>query len=257
MTKPLVTAHTIVRNEERFLWYAITSVIDHVDHMLIYDTGSTDKTVAIIKSFSSPKISFSQKGTVNAKQLVELRNQQILATDSHWLLNLDGDEIYPQAAITELIATMKTAPPHTLGIATPFINFAGDIYHQQSRSKGRYNIAGHIGHINIRGIRLSPKLTVTGAYPNETYCVGDRPVQHLTKQLVITKQPFFHAGDLPRSPRDRGVLARKHVIDRGLPLSLPHPEVFSQIPPITSMDIHPRRSLIYEILATIKSWVKK
>ena len=44
-----VWAHTLVKNEERYIWYAVMSVIDWVDKILIWDTGSTDKTVEIIK----------------------------------------------------------------------------------------------------------------------------------------------------------------------------------------------------------------
>lgn len=39
-----IWAHTIVKNEERFIWYSVMSVINHVDKILIWDTGST-KTI--------------------------------------------------------------------------------------------------------------------------------------------------------------------------------------------------------------------
>ena len=44
-----IWVNTIVHNEENFIWFAVMSVIDYVDKVLIYDTGSTDKTVEIIK----------------------------------------------------------------------------------------------------------------------------------------------------------------------------------------------------------------
>ena len=44
-----IWAHTLVMNEDRFIWYAVMSVIDYVDKILIFDTGSTDGTVRIIK----------------------------------------------------------------------------------------------------------------------------------------------------------------------------------------------------------------
>ena len=47
--KKTLTAHMMLCNEERWCWYAIMSVIDHVDHMIIFDTGSTDRTVEIVK----------------------------------------------------------------------------------------------------------------------------------------------------------------------------------------------------------------
>ncbi|KKR53922.1 MAG: Glycosyl transferase family 2 [Candidatus Woesebacteria bacterium GW2011_GWD2_40_19] len=44
-----VWAHTLVKNEEKWLWYSVTSVIDHVDKLLLWDTGSTDKSIEIEK----------------------------------------------------------------------------------------------------------------------------------------------------------------------------------------------------------------
>ena len=44
-----VWVHTLVKNEERYIWYSVMSVIDYIDKILIWDTGSTDKTVDIIK----------------------------------------------------------------------------------------------------------------------------------------------------------------------------------------------------------------
>lgn len=45
----MITVHTLVKNEERYLWFAVTSVIDYVDKMLLWDTGSTDRTIQLIK----------------------------------------------------------------------------------------------------------------------------------------------------------------------------------------------------------------
>lgn len=43
--KNTITAHVMVKNEEFFIFEAIRSVIEHVDKMIIFDTGSTDGTV--------------------------------------------------------------------------------------------------------------------------------------------------------------------------------------------------------------------
>ena len=51
---------SLVKNEERFLWYAINSILPFVDKIMIWDTGSTDKTVEILKLITSPKISFKE-----------------------------------------------------------------------------------------------------------------------------------------------------------------------------------------------------
>ncbi|MBU1256082.1 hypothetical protein KKA49_00135 [Patescibacteria group bacterium] len=59
MTRIKIIVHCLVKNEERFIWYAIKSVLPFVDKIMVWDTGSTDKTIQIIKSIKSKKISLS------------------------------------------------------------------------------------------------------------------------------------------------------------------------------------------------------
>ena len=47
-----ITAHCLIKNEENFVWYAIKSVVDFVDKIIVFDTGSTDKTVELIKKLA-------------------------------------------------------------------------------------------------------------------------------------------------------------------------------------------------------------
>ncbi len=76
--KKTIWAHTLVRNEENFIWFAINSIIDYVDKILIYDLGSTDKTIEIIKTINNQKIILKQ--FPRNKDMIELgqRRQQML-----------------------------------------------------------------------------------------------------------------------------------------------------------------------------------
>jgi glycosyltransferase involved in cell wall biosynthesis len=51
-TKPTIGLLMMVKNEERRLHVSLNSVVGSVDAIIIYDTGSTDKTLDIIKEFS-------------------------------------------------------------------------------------------------------------------------------------------------------------------------------------------------------------
>ena len=44
-----IWANTLVRNEERYLWFSVMSVINWVDKILIWDDASTDNTYEIAK----------------------------------------------------------------------------------------------------------------------------------------------------------------------------------------------------------------
>jgi glycosyltransferase involved in cell wall biosynthesis len=51
-TKPTIGAIMMVKNEHKRIHVSLNSVVGHVDALIIYDTGSTDNTVDIIKEFS-------------------------------------------------------------------------------------------------------------------------------------------------------------------------------------------------------------
>jgi tetratricopeptide (TPR) repeat protein len=77
----------IVRNEERFLGDALTSVQGVVDEICIVDTGSTDGTVAIAESFGA-RITF-----VSWRDDFALaRNAALAMATGAWIFVLDADE---------------------------------------------------------------------------------------------------------------------------------------------------------------------
>src|SRR3989339_474663 len=94
----MITAHCIVKNEENFVWYALNSVIDHVDEMIIWDQGSSDKTIEIVKTINNPKITFKKV----SESVEKLRQRMIEETNGDWMFILDGDEIWYEDAVKNL-----------------------------------------------------------------------------------------------------------------------------------------------------------
>jgi glycosyltransferase involved in cell wall biosynthesis len=194
-----ITTHTIVKNEQNWIKQALLSVIDQVDQMLVWDTGSTDKTVAIIKSINSPKIVFSQKGPVDRQQLVNLRNLQIKATRTPWFILLDGDEIWPKNNLVQLIKAMEKVQLNTIALVNRTKNCVGDINHFLPESKGRYRIGPWQGHLNIRAIRNLPGLKVVGEYPDEAYIYQGKKLQDQPERLEFVDTWYLHATHLKRT----------------------------------------------------------
>jgi glycosyltransferase involved in cell wall biosynthesis len=99
-----LTVHCLIKNEENFIFYAIKSVVDFVDKIIIFDTGSTDKTVAIVNSLVNQyphKIIFEEKGDCNKSQHTLLRQEMIEKTKTEWFMVLDGDEIWTKRGMEE------------------------------------------------------------------------------------------------------------------------------------------------------------
>ena len=77
----------IVKNEERSLARCLESVRGHVDRMIILDTGSTDRTVEIARSFGAEVHHYEWQDDFAAA-----RNAALELSDATWNLVLDADE---------------------------------------------------------------------------------------------------------------------------------------------------------------------
>jgi len=77
----------IVKNEEKFLGRCLESVKKLVDEIAVVDTGSTDNTVEIARSFGAKIYSFAW-----TDDFAEARNYSLSVCSCDWVLILDADE---------------------------------------------------------------------------------------------------------------------------------------------------------------------
>ena len=194
-----ITTHTIIKNEERFIRQVLLSVEKFADEMLVWDTGSTDKTVEIIKSLKSPKIKFKQCGKVDRTGLIKLRNEQVKITKTPWFLILDGDEIWPKENLKKLVKAMKEAKKDIIALVNKTRNCIGDLDHFVPQEKGKYQIGPWKGHLNIRAIRNIKGLKVEGEYPLEAYTLDGKKIQDLVEKLEFVDIWYLHTTHLKRS----------------------------------------------------------
>ena len=228
-----ISCHCLIKNEENFIWFAINSVIDYVDELLVWDTGSTDKTIEIIKSIENSKIKFREVGHASPVRISELRQQMLEETNADWLLILDGDEIWYQSSVQKLIAEVNINKEYNIAVV-PMKVLIGDIFHYQEAKAGKYTIAGRVGHHTVRALNLrSNNLHVEGIYPNEAY-VTDKgiKVQNLpSNKILFLEKQYLHASHLNRSSRDRKKI--KYEIGEEFSKDFYYPEVlFKTRPPI-------------------------
>lgn len=248
------TVHTIVKNEDIWIWFALQSVLPFVDQVLVFDTGSFDKTVEIIKSIRSPKIILEEKGVQEPKGLVKLRQEQIERTKTEWLFLLDGDEVWPEGQLRKLLAVSESASEGTAALFNRTKNCLGDIYHYLPDSAGRYEIAGVKGHLNMRMIRKTPDLRVMGEYPLESYINKEGKLTEQEKNLRFVDCWYLHTSCLRRSGSDRskksGSFGKSKIWEKGLKLQKGElPEVFSLPRPGLVADPLVPRGMVYEIVS--------
>ncbi|WP_254786481.1 TPR domain-containing glycosyltransferase [Bacillus sp. 71mf] len=77
----------IVKDEEDCIGKCLNSIKDVVDEMIIVDTGSSDRTVEICKSFGAQVFDFPWNGSFSAA-----RNYGLERATGDWILWLDADE---------------------------------------------------------------------------------------------------------------------------------------------------------------------
>ncbi len=204
MTLNNVTAHTLVKNEEKWIWFSIMSVINFVDKLIIFDTGSTDNTVNVIKEILkneeyARKISFEEKGAIPPDKFSLLRQEQIDQTFTDWFLVLDGDEIWYEADIKNVAHIIQNTSKKMLAIR--FHNCTKDIYHYSKFESGSYNIKGIKGNITLKLISKNISgLAAIGPYGNEGYYDNSgNPIQNSENDIQIIDGFFLHTSNLVRS----------------------------------------------------------
>jgi tetratricopeptide (TPR) repeat protein len=78
----------IVRDEEEMLERCLGSVAGAVDQIVVVDTGSSDRSAEIARSFGAEVIGVEWAGS-----FAEARNVSLDAADGEWILFLDADEV--------------------------------------------------------------------------------------------------------------------------------------------------------------------
>jgi tetratricopeptide (TPR) repeat protein len=78
----------IVRDEQEMLPRCLAAVVDAVDEIVIVDTGSSDRTIEIARSFGAQVIEREWTGS-----FADARNVSFDAATGDWLMYLDADEV--------------------------------------------------------------------------------------------------------------------------------------------------------------------
>jgi len=84
---PTLAACLIVRDEEAVLAECLGSLDGVVDEIVVYDTGSVDRTIEIAESSGALVVAGSWTGNFSAA-----RNAALGAVSSDWVLSIDADE---------------------------------------------------------------------------------------------------------------------------------------------------------------------
>ena len=266
-SKKTIWGNCLVRNEDRWVWYALNSVIEYLDKILVWDTGSTDKTVEIIKTIKNPKIEFREYGLVTKESYPQARQAMLEKTRADWMFLIDGDEIWRKDDIKEVVEVINQKGDAAESVVVKTINLLGDIYHYQEEEAGKYEIAGRRGHYNLRAINMGISgLHAAGPHGEQGYFDADgKPIQERDqKKILFVDASYFHATHLSRSSekeKDKEVPTRaqkrKYEIGLTFPKDMKYPEVFFLKRPAIVPDLWMKMTKMEWFRAAVQTPFKK
>lgn len=264
-----ITVHTLVQNEEKYIWFSVMSVIDYVDKVFIWDTGSSDNTIKIIKEIQKEypdKVYFKQVGKVDPDQFTSIRQQMLNETKTDWLILVDGDEVWWDETIKEVVGIINDRGDSFDTIVNKYANLIGDIFHFQDESAGKYNIDGQSGFLTIRAMnRKLPGLNVgkphgqQGFFDKDGLLIQNRDEK---KRFHLNKVTNLHFTNLPRSKKafdikvPKRAMKYKYELGNSFPFDYYYPEVFFRSKPKVVDDPWQVRSVGYELRALVETPLK-
>jgi len=181
----------IVKDEENCITRCLDSVIDLVDEMVIVDTGSTDNTIDICRSYNARVFNYSWNNN-----FAEARNFGLAKVTQDWVLWLDADEKVARENREQLSNQDLFANYDALSV--PIINFYGEKVNHDEIAK----IAQPRLFRNHMGFRFENKihewLNISSAYDQERVGFLDLKIYHYgyLNTQVENKQKFLRNVEL-------------------------------------------------------------
>lgn len=115
-----ITLSMIVRNEERVLEACLESARPFFTQIVVVDTGSTDRTVEIAKSFGA-----EVREMVWPDSFAGARNESMRHATGNWVFWMDADDTLPWPTGEALVREAIRAPQHIGGFVIP-VRFVND-----------------------------------------------------------------------------------------------------------------------------------
>src|ERR1700735_4760098 len=165
----------IVKNEERFLAECLDSVKGLVDEINIVDTGSTDRTVEIARSYGANIIFREWRG-----DFAWARNEALAMATKRWTLVLDADEELESESVG-LVRSLRTTQASFAAVYINIVNIVSD-------AAGM----GTMSHRLIRIFPTTPKLRFGGVIHECLMRTDDGELAAVLSPITIIHKGYTH-----------------------------------------------------------------
>lgn len=262
-----IWAHTLFKNEERWLWYSVTSIIDRVDKVLLWDTGSSDRSweiAKLLKEKYKEKIDLKKYGETTPETFPIARQKMLDETNADWFIVVDADEIWWNSDIKQLTDEIRNADSKTEAIVVRNINLVGDIYHHFGNEASSYTFGKLKGSYALRAIKRNIKgLCSEGRHGMWGWSDGEKQIQD-RDTFKFVDVTYLHTTFLPRGENrisDTLVPKRakklKYEIGTEFSVDFFYPESFFKEKPNFIISPWEKMSNLYKVRAFIETPLKK
>lgn len=262
-----IWAHTVFKNEERWLWYSVTSVIDSVDKLLLWDAGSTDRSweiACLLKEKYGDKIEIKKYGDTTPESFTKLRQDMLDVTKSDWFIVVDADEIWWDKDIKKMVEEIKSLDEKTESVVVKNLNLVGDIFHHFPNSAGKYKFGNLVGNYALRAIKRSINgLCSNGIHGVWGWSDGRKHIQD-RNTFKFVDATYLHTTFLPRGEnRSFDILvpkrAKKLKYEVGIefPKDFYYPEAFFKEKPDFVPSPWSVMTINYKLIANVETPLKK
>ena len=125
MSRPLLSAALIMRDESLLLPDCLSALEGVADEVVIVDTGSADDSVELARSFGARVLELPWRGSFS-----EPRNLGLEQVRGEWVLYVDADERVEPIPREQLVERLRSAPEVALRVllrpfahATPYFEY--------------------------------------------------------------------------------------------------------------------------------------
>ncbi len=142
-----LSAAIIVKNEELHISRCLKSLVGVADEIVLIDTGSTDRTLSIVRYLDIPHLKLGKFEWTN--DFSAARNFALERSCGDWVLWIDADEELTADSIPAIQRALIR--PHFGGFNVRIINFLDDYNEQETYTHAPIRLFKHSPHIRFRG----------------------------------------------------------------------------------------------------------